>query len=569
MLNTSNLHSIDHIHKQPIPKVKSVNLSQLAPNTYTTVRTRVLIVKSKVKEDQLGKRSYIFGICEDQKSRLPFLCYKPYPNFFHNGVFEFKDAYVHQFEDKSILLILTELSQIDYLINEDPKRYIWNPQIGDIKRPTGTCHVTLEGTLSQISSSSGLVQRCEDCGRLTFDAQCPNNHKEKLFWAFRISGKLSDHSGSINVVFPQQLACKLVGRTVSEILELAEGGAPHFDLAAESYSIHIPEAIELGEAYANTPDDFRSAHSPVIVDPNDSKIIYPNDLRPKETFANEVKRLNLSKVEDRRDLARVAERLIEIKIQKLTRLPKINGILLTETPLSVYGAENAKLYVGVRVKTNVTSLSELVVQVLPSAEIYESVHEYVQYRRQRGASANAIRNSILNYRRNVAFAPRGELAAAVNLKFMKAGEFKVPLYDLTLPEFWKKIHDVDVAPEETPLVVTKPYRLNLELTFPPSCVFFDKQSIRTSYGIRSLIDKRRRNASTETRRIVEGVLEDFSIGTFKLPKPFDVKRQVDAKEVLLTDLRERLLGRWVRATGSVVEAEKHWYFIPRTVELRL
>jgi hypothetical protein len=523
-----------------------------------------------VKGDQLGKRSYIFGICEDQKSRVPFLCYKPYSNFFHNEVFEFKDAYVHQFEDKSILLILTELSQIDYLINEDPKRYIWNPQIGDINRPTGTCHVTLEGILSQISSSSGLVQRCEGCGRVVFDGKCPNNHKEKLFWAIRISGKLSDHSGSINVVFPQQLACKLVGRTVGEILQLAEGDALHLtDFAAESYSLHIPEAIELCEAYADTPDDFRSAHSPVIVDLNDSRIIYPNDLRPKETFANEIKRLNLSKVEDRRDLARVAERLIEIKIQKLTRLPKVNGILLTETPIRLYGTENAKLYVGVRIKTNVTSLSELVVQILPSAEIYQSIHEYVQYRRQRGASANAIRNSILNYRRNVVFAPRGELAAAVNLKFMKASEFKVPLYDLTLPEFWKKIHDIDVAPEETPLVVTKAYRLNLELTFPPSCVFFDKQSIRTSYGIRSFIDKRRRNASTEARGIIERVLEDFSIGTFKLPKPLDVKKQVDAKEVLLADIRERLLGRWVRATGPVIEAEKHWYFIPRTVERML
>ncbi|MGA3296331.1 MAG: hypothetical protein ABSD41_02665 [Candidatus Bathyarchaeia archaeon] len=50
MPNASSLYSINHTHKQPIPKVKSINLSQLVPNTYTTIRTRVLTVKSKEKQ---------------------------------------------------------------------------------------------------------------------------------------------------------------------------------------------------------------------------------------------------------------------------------------------------------------------------------------------------------------------------------------------------------------------------------------------------------------------------------------------------------------------------------------
>ena len=437
----------------------------------------------------------------------------------------------------------------------------------DIKRPMGACRVTLQGILSQISSSSGLVQRCETCGRVAFDGECPNGHESKLFSAVRISGKLSDQSGSINVVFPQQLACMLLGRTMGETFQLAEGQAPYSpEFACESYTLQIPNQIELCEAYADTPDDYRSAYSPVIVDLNDSRIVYPNDLKPRETFGNETKKLDLSRKEDRRDLTRLSEKLIEIKIRRLTQLPKVNGILLTEKPISLYRTENAQLYVGFRTKINVTSPTELVLQILPTSEVYESVVDYVQYRRQRGASSNSIRNSIINYRRNVVFAPSGELAAIVDLKFMKAGDFKVPLYDLTLPEFWKKIHDITVSQDESPLVVTKSYRLDLELIFPPSCVFFDKQSIRIGYGVRGLVNRKRQDAKSKAKLVIGEALRDFSIGTFKLTPPTDSVQETDAREVLLADIRERLLGKSVKATGSVIEAQKQLYFIPRTVE---
>jgi len=567
MFDSKSLHSIDQVQRKPPQKVKSQDLSQLIPETYTTLTARVLIVKSKEKSDELGKRSYIFGIMEDQKSRTPFICYKPYSNFFRDGVFEFKDMYVHKFEDNSVLLVVTERSSINYLIDEDPKKYVWNQHIGDIKRPMGSCRVTLRGVLSRIASSSGLVQRCETCGRVAYEGRCPNGHESKLFWAVRISGKLSDLTGSINVVFPQQLACKLVGRTIGEILQLAEGQAPYqSEFAMESYTLSMPNPVEICEAYADAPDDYRSAHSPVVVDLNDSRIIYPNDLQPRETFGNEKRTLDLQKPEDRRDLARLAERLLEIKLRKLTQLPKVNGILLTDQPINLYSTENAKLYTGFRTRINVTSSNELIVQVQPSSEVYESLLDYVRFRRQRGASGTAIRNFILNYRRNVIFAPGGELATIINLKFMKASEFKVPLYDLTLPEFWKKIHDVNVDPNETPLVVTKSYRLDLELTFPPSCVFFDKQSLRITYGVRNFVDKKRREATVHAKRIMTEALRDFSVGTFKLTQPTAPVKGTDAREVLLADIRERLLGRSVKATGSVIEAGKELYFIPRTVE---
>ncbi len=567
MSDVASLDSIDHVQRRTSQKVKSQNLSQLIPETYTTVKARVLIIKSKEKTDELGKRSYIFGIMEDRKSRVPFIYYKPYGQFFRDSVFEFRNVYVHKFDDNSVLLVVTERSSINYLIEEDPKNYVWNQRIGDLKRPMGTCRVRLQGVLSRIGSSSGLVQRCEKCGRVAYDGRCPNGHEGKLFWAVRISGKLSDITGSINVVFPQQLACRLLGRTISGILELTEEQAPYApEFATESYTLTAARPIEACEAYADSPDDYRSARSPVVVDLNDSRIIYPNDLQPRETFGNEKRPLDLQRAEDRRDLRRLAERLLEIKLRKLTQLPKVNGILLTAQPINLYSAENAKLYSGFLTKINVTSSGELIVQVQPAREVYESLFDYVRFRRLRGASATVIRNSILNYRRTVILAPSGELATLINLKFVKAGEFKVPVFDLTLPEFWMKMHDVNVDQNETPLAVTKPYRLDLELTFPPSCIFFDKQSLRITHSLRNF-DRKRREAAVEAKMLMVEALNDFSIGTFKLTKTAGPVKSADAREILLADIRDRLLGKPVKASGSVIEAGKELYFIPQTVEL--
>jgi hypothetical protein len=552
---------------QRIEKVKASSLSQLVPRTYCTVKARVVIIKCKEKEDELGKRQYIFGICEDSIFRIPFVCYKPYSSFFSDAVFDFRDCYIHEFDEKSLLLIVNERSSIDYLPNEDPAKYVWRPVIGDIKRAMGTCRVTLRGTLSQIGGSSGLVQRCETCGRVTFDGKCPNGHDGKLFSAVRIAGTLSDPTGSIRVVFPQHLACKLVGRTIGEILQLAgEKHAGPLEFTPESFAFQIPGEIEIGEAYAEDPDEFRSARSPVVVDLNDSRIIYPNNLKPQETFGAEMRKLDLAKPEDRRDLARLASKLVEMRVRAITELPKVNGILLTENPIPLYRTENVKLYVGFNLKLRFLEDGRLIVEALPNAEVFESLLDYANWRRQRGASSKAIKNTILNYRRNVVFAPNGELASIVDIQFKKAGQFVVPAYDLALPDFWKKVHDIQVDPNEMPLVIIKSYRFDLELTFPPSCVFFDRHSLQLSYGTQRFIERKRAQARKSTGEMLSRALDDFSIGDFRLQPSQMGNSPMDAREMLLSDIRERLLGKTVKATGSVIHADKQLYFIPRQVD---
>jgi len=567
MSDNMPLPLIRSLEGQRVEKVRAASLSQLVPRTHSTVKARVVIIKCKQKEDQLGRRNYIFGICEDATFRVPFVCYKPYPLFFHGAVFEFRDCYVHEFDEKSLLFVVTERSSISYLANEDPREYVWHPLIGDITRAMGSCRITLQGILSQISGSSGLVQRCEKCGRVAFEGKCPNSHESKLFPAVRIAGRLSDATGSINVVFSQYLACKLLGRTIGEILQLTEG-SPVYPSGPipESFALQIPPQIEVMEAYAEDPDEFRSARSPVVVDLNESRIIYPNNLRPQGTFGAETKKLDLSKPEDRRDLVRLAEKLIQTRIRSTTGLPKINGVYLTEDPIPLYRTESANLHAGFKLRLRISEDRQLLVDALPCAEAFESLLDYVRWRRQSGASPNATKNTVLNYRRNVVFAPNGELGCVVDLQFKKAGDFIVPAYDLALPDFWKKVHDIDVNPEERPLVVLKSYRFDLELTFPPSCVFFDKHSLRLSYGTQRFIERKHQQARENARKILLEALSDLTIGDYRLERFQPGGARTDAKELLLCDIREKVLGKTVKATGSVIEANNRLYFIPRKVD---
>jgi len=100
--------SLDSIPKPSKATRTCLSLIDLKPNTYIDTTVRVTRIKAKEKEDDLGKRPYVFGIAEDSTFRTPFMCYKPYRLFFQDSIFRFQNAYFHGFEENSFLLILTE-----------------------------------------------------------------------------------------------------------------------------------------------------------------------------------------------------------------------------------------------------------------------------------------------------------------------------------------------------------------------------------------------------------------------------------------------------------------------------
>jgi len=568
---TEDTRGLPLLQELPQPSAATnllTNLSDLKPGRYANTVVRVILIKSREREDELGKRPYIFGICEDSTFKVPFICYKPYQMFFKDSVFRFENSYVHEFEDHSLLLVLTEYSHIEYLPEEAAEDYLWQPKIGRIHRPLGFCRVTLEGVISKVYRSSGLVKRCETCGRVIYDDTCPFCRKGKWDWNVRISSKLSDETGSINTIFSQYLTCKILERPVSEILCIANVPEKVYgqDFKIATFKVKPFDDWTIRESTVTDPALFRQCMKLIVPDNECCKIYTPQKVSvvSKEILAVKERILKYSTEEDRIILTKILEKALDLEIRNRTNLPKIHGIYLVEEPTPLFCAERAKLYLGFELYVSATE-DFIQVEFHPNGLIRENVLDYIKWRRERGASAKSIKNALTTWKKNAILAPNGTIGAIGEVLFEEAGGFYVPTLDVSLPQFWKTAHDIDVKPDEKPLLVVKPYSLDVQLTYPPSCVFFDEQSLYMKSSVLNFVKYKKSGLINDVFQLARSIMRDLEVDGLKVETIGDADLRADAKRMILNDIKEKLLGKRVKATGSIAQAGDHLYFFPKTI----
>ena len=116
--------------QQPRPLL---TLSDLIPKQYVSATARIGYLKTTERQDPLGSKMVFSGLLEDSTSKTPFVSHKITYPLIRNSVYKFNSAYVHEFEDKS--LIATEHTKIESKNVEDYREFIWAPKIESIKRP--------------------------------------------------------------------------------------------------------------------------------------------------------------------------------------------------------------------------------------------------------------------------------------------------------------------------------------------------------------------------------------------------------------------------------------------------
>ena len=72
-----------------------------------------------------------------------------------DSAYRFNSAYIREFSDKSLLLVVIEHTRIDLKNVEDIREFTRNPKIGTINRPVRNLY--LPGTVTIIHSTSGLI----------------------------------------------------------------------------------------------------------------------------------------------------------------------------------------------------------------------------------------------------------------------------------------------------------------------------------------------------------------------------------------------------------------------------
>ena len=150
----------------------------------------------------------------------------------------------------------------------------------------------------------------------------------------------------------------------------------------------------------------------------------------------------------------------------------------------------------------------------------------------------------------------------------KTGDQKVSDNDTrNLVEFWKQIYDIDISPDEIPLLRVKMVNSEATFTYPPSmCFFVGGDSLVIPAGVQKFIESKKSTLKTRMDEVASKAIHDLRIGDLSLSSDAAIKEQrADLQTQLLQETRQRLFGRNVSAWGSVLSVHDELWFFPNQI----
>ncbi|MGA8485282.1 MAG: hypothetical protein WB706_12905, partial [Nitrososphaeraceae archaeon] len=90
---------------EPKPQVA---LADLTAKSYVKTVGRAVYLKTTERQDELGSKVIFSGILEDATFKLPFVSHKINVPWQRDTVYKFDNAYVHEFPDRSLLLVIID-----------------------------------------------------------------------------------------------------------------------------------------------------------------------------------------------------------------------------------------------------------------------------------------------------------------------------------------------------------------------------------------------------------------------------------------------------------------------------
>jgi hypothetical protein len=512
-----------------------------------------------------------------------------------NCVYKFQSAYIHEFPEKSLLLVITEYTKISPKDVEDYREYIWKPTVDSIKRPV--TNVALQGVITTVHGNSGLIKRCNKCKSILYDDACPNKcpKEEGWGWDLRVSCKLYDGSGSMKMVLTKDIASKVLQRNLAELVLLASSNMKSLPSNNSNSNIQLPPSSEITLKLPDTIDvieavtdndasssSYRSSNK-IIISDGRNLVYFPPGEEDEHKFSEYVKRtLNISEIEDRKIVRRLIEKALDIGIRKVTGMKKMQGIYLLEEPVPLFRCEEAKLYLGFSIQVIIREEKEengnnilAVIEATPQSYVRESVLDYVRLRRGRGASANSVISNLTKYRNKVIVAPSGNYGCIVDVISRKAGSQQVSDNDhRNLVEFWKQIYGIDISPDEIPLLKVKMMNSENVFTYPSSMCFFGTDSFFIPAKVQKFVEYKRSTIKSRMDKVIQELVNEedtLKIGDTNLEfggqSISNANKDNDIQVQLLQEVRQKLFGRSVMARGSAMFVHDVIWFFPNQLRV--
>ena len=350
-------------------------------------------------------------------------------------------------------------------------------------------------------------------------------------------------------------------------------------------NIEIPSTFEVVEAVLpeNVSTSYYTRSDKLIVSDGRNLVYFPvNDTDLGTKFAElNVRRLDANgaeSIEDLKIMRRLIERAISMGIQDITEKRMRHGIYLLEDPISLYRCERAKLYLGfsVGIRTDIhqqhQNKLQLVIELTPHVYVRESVLDYIRLRRENGATANAVIRMLLNSRNRVIVAPTGHYGSIVDVISKKACNQLVSDRDSrNLVEFWKQVYNIEISPDEIPLLKIKMLNSESTFTYPASMCYFGNESLYIPASVQKFIEYKRSRLIPRVYDVIKKAVKDSKIGDdIKIQSTSDIYRVNDRENTqrqILDETRQKLYGRNINAKGSIMFVHDELWFFPNQVHI--
>lgn len=105
-------------------------------------------------------------------------------------------------------------------------------------------------------------------------------------------------------------------------------------------------------------------------------------------------------------------------------------------------------------------------------------------------------------------------------------------------------------------------KLDIPLTYPPSCVFFNKSVLFLIAGVQHYIEMKSYSLKRRTKIVFNKVLKGLKICEFELKYRSEYSQSVDVQRLITHEIRHKLPGRTIEANGNVTQLKGRFYFLP-------
>ena len=188
------------------------------------LEVRMLDVRKETVNVKGSERTILKGVIADRSGRMEFTCWGPL-DIQKDACYRIIGGYVKTFKGNLNLnfdagCIVREISDSSL----PPAKELKRPKrirIADIQGTAGTGPVKIHGTIVSLRPGSGLIQKCDECGRRIINGQCPIHGRSESSEDLRIRAVFDDGRDTAMLRGDRTVVENILGTNMDTIVEKA------------------------------------------------------------------------------------------------------------------------------------------------------------------------------------------------------------------------------------------------------------------------------------------------------------------------------------------------------------